>query len=131
MGDFSSIKSEYHNQHGEDLTLNKEIIDTVKSKLARLGYTKSDVWKLMRGHNLWNTLIKPLIVHEFVQKVNDGIKEQVKGGKPVDKIKVMNDLGIIDSVREHVEHEFYYGDISSIEIPKPTRDKLDILFPMN
>lgn len=46
-------------------------------------------------------------------------------------VKVMNDLGIMDSVREYVEHEFYYGDMSSIEMPEPTREKLDMLFPMN
>ena len=131
LGDFSQIKSEYYIQHGDNMILNKEIIDTVKSKLARLGYTESNVWKLMRGHNLWNTIIKPLIVDEFNQKVNNGIKQQQVEGKPVDKVKVMNDLGIMDSVREYVEHEFYYGDMSRIEIPKPTKEKLDKLFTMN
>lgn len=130
-GDFSPIKSEYHGQYGEDMTLNKDIIDTVKSKLAGLGYTESNVWKLMRGHNLWDTLIKPLRVNELNQKVNDGIKEQLKEGKPVAKVKVMNDLGIMDSVRNYVDREFYYGDMSSIEIPEATREKLNILFPMN
>lgn len=131
MGDFNPIKSEYHSQHGEDMIMNQEIIDTIKSKLAGLGYTEFNVWKLMRGHNLWDTLIKQLIVNEHDQKVKEGIKEQLKEGKPVNKVKVMNDLGIMSSVREYVEHEFYYGDMSSIEMPKPTRDKLDILFPMN
>lgn len=131
LGDFSQIKSEYYIQHGGNMTLNKEIIDTVKSKLAGLGYTESNVWMLMRGHNLWNTIIRPLIIHKLDQKVNDGIKQQQEEGKPVDKIKVMNDLGIMNSVREHVEYEFYYGDMSRIEIPKPTREKLDRLFTMN
>lgn len=131
IGDFSSIKSEFYNQHKEDMTLNKEIIDSIKSKLARLGYTESDVWKLMRGHNLWDTIIKPLIVNEFNQKVDDGIKKRIAEGKPIDKVKVMNDLGIMNSVRKYVEYEFYYCNMSRIEIPKPTREKLDILFPMN
>lgn len=131
LGDFSSIKSEYYVQHGKDIDINKEIIDTVKSKLAGLGYTESNVWKLMRGHNLWDTIIKPLIVNKFDQKVNDGIKKQLEEGKPINRVKVMNDLGIMCSVREYVEHEFYYGDMSKIEMPKPTREKLDSLFTMN
>lgn len=131
MENFSSIKSEYHCQQGKDIILNKEIIDTIKSKLNGLGYTKSNVWKLMRGHNLWDTLIKPLIVNEINQKVDDAIKEQVKKGEPVDKVKAMNGLGIKSPVREYVERDFYYGDMSKIEIPKPTREKLDILFTMN
>lgn len=108
--------------------MNKEVIDNIKSKLAGLGYTEFNVWKLMRGHNLWDTIVKPLIINELNKKVSEGIEEQRKEGKPVNKVKVMNDLGIMDSVREYVEHEFYYGDMSSIEIPEPTRKKLDILF---
>lgn len=131
MGEFNSIKSEYHSQHSENMVLNKEVIDNIKSKLAGLGYTESNVWKLMRGHNLWDTIVKPLIINELNKKVSEGIEEQRKEGKPVNKVKVMNDLGIMDSVREYVEHEFYYGDMSSIEIPEPTREKLNILFPMN
>ena len=131
MGEFNSIKSEYHSQHSENMVLNKEVIDNIKSKLAGLGYTEFDVWKLMRGHNLWDTIIKPLIINELNKKVSEGIEEQRKEGKPVNKVKVMNDLGIMDSVREYVEHEFYYGDMSSIEIPEATREKLNILFPMN
>lgn len=48
---------------------------------------------------------------------------------PVDKVKVMNSLGILDSVRNYVDHEFYYSDMSGIEMPEPTREKLDMLFP--
>ena len=131
LGDFSSIKSEYYVQHSGDMTLNKEIIDSVKSKLAGLGYTESNVWKLMRGHNLWDTIIKPVIVNKFNNEVKDRIKKQLEEGKSVNKTEAMNDLGIINSVREHVEHEFYYGDMSGIEMPKSTREKLDRLFTMN
>lgn len=131
MGEFNSIKSEYHSQHNENMVLNKEVIDNIKSKLAGLGYTEFNVWKLMRGHNLWDTIVKPLIINKLNKKVSEGIEEQRKEGKPVNKVKVMNDLGIMDSVREYVEHEFYYGDMSSIEMPEPTREKLDMLFPMN
>lgn len=131
LGDFSPIKSEYYVQHGKDMDMNKEIIDTVKSKLVGLGYTESNVWKLMRGHNLWDTIIKPLIVNKFDQKVSDSIKKQNEEGKPIDKVKAMNDLGIMCPIREYVEHEFYYGDMSKIEMPKPTREKLDSLFTMD
>lgn len=130
-GDFSSIKSDYYSQHGEDMILHKKTMDVMKSKLVGLGFSESNIWRLMRGHNLWNTIVKPLIVEEYNQKVSAGIRERRNEGKTIDKVKVMNELGITGTVREYVEHEFYYGDMSKIEIPKPTRNKLDNLFPMS
>lgn len=130
-GDFSSIKSQYFSQHGEDMVLRKDSIDAVKTKLAGLGYSESDVWRLMRGHNLWNTIVKPLIVNDYNRKVKNGIDEQRQEGQSIDKVKVMKALGITETVRDYVEHDFYYGDMSTIEIPKSTRKKLDALFPMN
>ena len=128
---FDSIKSTYIDQYGEDMTLNKRSIDATKSKLTELGYTESNVWKLMRGHNLWNTIVKPLIVSEINKKVSEGIQKQLKEGKQIDKVKVMNSMGIMTSVREYVERDFYYGDMSKFDMPKPSREKLDLLFPMN
>lgn len=124
--EFKSIKVR---SQTDMMTQNNEIMDELKLKLTELGYTESNVWKLMRGHNLWNSIIKPLVVKEIRNKVSNRKKELIQEGKSVDR--VMNELGIENSIDEYVEHEFYYGKMHGIDVPKPTREKLDRLFTMN
>lgn len=118
-GDFSSIS--------DDVVKDRQN-DAIKNKLADMGYEEANLWKLMRGHNLWNTIVKPI----EEKLLNQKIKEQVetfsikeKGGA---RNKVMEQLGITCSVKDYIENSFYNKDLHLIQLPNATRDKLNQIF---
>lgn len=129
QNNFEPFISKYHESLSTEFTLYASEIDKEKNTLYALGYDESNIWKLTRGHNLWNMIVKPQIVNDYKEKKAHNIQLQLEEGKQVDKIKALNDLGIFSSIEEHVEHDFYYGDMSSANVPSQTRAKLDSLFP--
>lgn len=126
---FDDFSSAYHTELQEVLETHKEDVEQEKRRLNDLGYTSSEIWKLSRGHNLWDMIVKPQIVNDYDNKITQKIQEQRVSGEKVDKIKAMNELGITTSVRDFVHHEFYYGNMAAVIVPAPTRTKLDSMFP--
>lgn len=128
INNFEAFNSAYHVDFQEVLTTHKEDVEQEKQKLKDFGYTSSEIWKLSRGHNLWDMIVKPQIVNDYNNKITQKVQEQRESGVNVDKVKAMNDLGITTSVRDFVHHDFYYGDMSTATVPAPTRAKLDSMF---
>lgn len=126
--DFTEFESAYREDLSAALETHQNASKQIESKLEQLGYHKQDVWKLTRGHYLWNMIVKPQIVENFNNRVNQGIQAQRQAGNIVDKNQVMNNMGITGSVKNHVEHDFYYGDMSKVNVPEGTRAKLDVMF---
>lgn len=118
-GDFSSIS--------DDVVKDCQN-DAIKNKLADMGYEEANLWKLMRGHNLWNTIVKPI----EEKLLNKKIKEQVETFSIKEKgcvrNKVMEQLGITCSVKDYIENSFYNKDLHLIQLPNATRDKLNQIF---
>lgn len=103
-------------------------METIGNKLAEMDCAGQNLWKVMRGHNLWNTIVKPLeerLINERIKEITD---QQVAEGNRYDRIAAMNQLGIYTSVKDFVEVEFYNKNLDKISIPAETRSKLDSLF---
>lgn len=110
--------------------LKKEAND-IKSLIASLGHGDTDLWKLMRGHNLWNTIVKPLEVKALMEKIKQMTATKMQSGNDYKqtRIEAMHELGITCNVKEHLEKDFYYNNMHLVVAPKETRDKLDKMFP--
>lgn len=127
-GNFDEFVVAYSTGLTDAMESHKETVDQIKKEIRQLGYDKHDIWKLTRGHYLWDMIVKPQIVNDINNKINLGIQAQRKEGTPIDKVRVMNDLGITKSVKEHVDYDFYYGDMGNVTVPDKTRSKLDTMF---
>lgn len=120
-GDFSTLKGVYSSDGSNNMK-------TIENKLSEMNCTGQNLWKVMRGHNLWNSIVKPVeerLLNERIKKITD---QQVADGYPFDRIAAMNQLGIYMSVKDFVEVEFYNNNLDGILIPAETRSKLDSLF---
>lgn len=122
-GDFSTLNGISFN---EGATKMKDI----ENKLSDLGYGGPNLWKVMRGHNLWNTIVMPV----ERRLINDRIKEfsdrQVAEGNSIDVDTAKAQLGIYTSVHDFVREEFYNSNLDGVAIPAETRSKLDSMFPL-
>ena len=83
-----SLKSELDRKELED-KLNSEKIDVQDSasfqeKFDKMGIADADLWKLMRGHNLWNMIVKPVEEKLLNCKIHEIIQENLKEGNPID-----------------------------------------------
>ena len=120
-GDFSTLKGVYSSDGSNNMK-------TIENKLSEMNCKGQNLWKVMRGHNLWNSIVKPVkerLLNERIKKITD---QQVADGYPFDRIAAMNQLGIYMSVKDFVEVEFYNNNLDGILIPAETRSKLDSLF---
>lgn len=63
-----------------------------------------------------------------MSKINQGIQAQRKAGKTVNRIQVMNSIGITKDVKDYVDDEFYYNGMNNADIPIETRAKLNSMF---
>lgn len=119
-GDFSGI-------------VNSEEIDVQDSasfqeKFDKMGIADADLWKLMRGHNLWNMIVKPVEEKLLNCKIHEIIQENLKEGNPIARHKAMQTLGINCSVKEYLDKSFYYNQLELVSAPRETQNKLNRLF---
>lgn len=125
---YTTFETAYKEELNNAIESHKEVSAQIKEKLIQLGYNKSNIWKVTRGHYLWDMIVKPQIVASIKNKINQGIQAQLKAGKPVNKVQVMNSMGITKDVKDHVHDKFYYDDMNKVNIPTETRAKLNLMF---
>lgn len=125
---YTEFETAYRAELNNAIESHKEASAQIKEKLALLGYDQYNIWKVTRGHYLWDMIVKPQIVEDIKNKINQGMQAQRKAGETVNRAQVMNDMGITKDVREHVDDKFYYGDVNNVTIPAETRSKLDSMF---
>ena len=100
----------------------------IQEKLNEMGVPDADLWKLMRGHNLWNTIVKPVEERKINGKIQKQIDEMMKDGISFNRGKAMNMLGINCSVKEFLENSFYSEELELAPVPEKTRMKLNSIF---
>lgn len=120
-GDFSSLNDMACDGDSSDK-------DILEQRLIDMGCDEFNLWKAMRGHNLWNTLVKPneeRLLNAQIKVITD---QQIAEGKSFDRNAAMNQLGIYTSVKDYLEGAFYSENLDKVSMPKETRAKLDYLF---
>lgn len=124
---FTEFKTAYRTELNNAIESHKESSEKIKKKLAMLGYDQHSIWKITRGHYLWDMIVKPQMVNDIKKKINQGIQAQRNAGGTADRVQVMNNMGITQDVMRHVDAKFYY-DMSNITVPAETHSKLDAMF---
>lgn len=119
--DFTSISN-------DSSKIPEEKITDLKKYIEGKGYSDSSIWKLMRGHNLWNTIVKPVEEKSLKSKINAEVSQQISHGLNANRNTAMQKMGIHDTVSNHLEHQFYFEDLQKVALPSETRRKLDNLF---
>lgn len=125
---FTKFETAYRAKLKNALASHKEASAQIKEKLALLGYDQCNIWEVTCGHYLWDMIVKPQIVNGIKKKICQGIKEQREVGEVVNKVQVMKDMGITQSVKDYVNHNFYYGEMRNVTVPVETRSKLNSMF---
>ena len=120
---YTKFETAYKEELNNEIEKYKEASAQIKEKLIQLGYNETNIWKVTRGHYLWDMIVKPQFVAGVVNKINQGIQ-----GNPKSIGQVKNSMGITKDVRSYADEWFYNNDMNNINVPTETRAKLNSMF---
>ncbi|WP_455063000.1 hypothetical protein [Prevotella fusca] len=120
---YTKFETAYKAELNNAVESHKEVSAQIKEKLVQLGYNETNIWKVTRGHYLWDMIVKPQFVAGVVNKINQGIQ-----GNPKSIGQVKNSMGITKDVRSYADEWFYNNDMNNINVPTETRAKLNSMF---
>ena len=120
---YTKFETTYKAELNNAIESYKEVSAQIKEKLVQLGYNETNIWKVTRGHYLWDMIVKPQFVAGVVNKINQGIQ-----GNPKSVGQVKNSMGITKDVRSYADEWFYNNDMNNINVPTETRAKLNSMF---
>ena len=120
---YTKFETTYKAELNNAIESYKEVSAQIKEKLVQLGYNETNIWKVTRGHYLWDMIVKPQCVAGVVNKINQGIQ-----GNPKSVGQVKNSMGITKDVRSYADEWFYNNDMNNINVPTETRAKLNSMF---
>ncbi len=120
---YTKFETAYKAELNNAIESHKEVSAQIKEKLVQLGYNETNIWKVTRGHYLWDMIVKPQFVAGVVNKINQGIQ-----GNPKSIGQVKNSMGITKDVRSYADEWFYNNDMNNINVPTETRAKLNSMF---
>ncbi len=120
---YTKFETAYKAELNNAIESYKEVSAQIKEKLVQLGYNETNIWKVTRGHYLWDMIVKPQFVAGVVNKINQGIQ-----GNPKSIGQVKNNMGITKDVRSYADEWFYNNDMNNINVPTETRAKLNSMF---
>ena len=126
--DFAEFYTAYIMSLEEIIESQKTMSLQIKERLNRLGYNERDVWKLIRGHNLWETIVRHWIEEDENRKIDHTLHQRRATEIDVTRNQIMREMGILQGVKDYVPHNFYRGNLENITLPKETRSKLDKIF---
>lgn len=120
---YTKFETAYKAELNNAIESYKEVSAQIKEKLVQLGYNETNIWKVTRGHYLWDMIVKPQFVAGVVNKINQGIQ-----GNPKSIGQVKNSMGITKDVRSYADEWLYNNDMNNINVPTETRAKLNSMF---
>lgn len=117
---------------GSNFSEQKELIEQKQKILTDKGYAVEDLWKFMRGHNLYASVVRPWIKRKVTCDIerkltnyrkkngNEDIKEYRKG--------LYAALGDFKSVEEAIDFSFYRNFSDPVWLPDEMRCKIISLY---
>ena len=109
-----------------------DLMQKIRIFLDAEGYISKDLWKLIRGHNLYASFIKPWIKEQYKlcnkQKIENYKKEHGFEGLEVFCRSLAASLGEYKSVNDAIDANFYENFPDPIWLPKETKIKILHLF---
>lgn len=135
IGDISKIQSykkKWEDRYSTPFSIKKNEISTFRNNLTNAEYKDEELYELMRGHDLYNSIIKPW----FEKKIKSVIKGKIKmfqeshSGEDIPEYRktLFEELGSNKSLKEAIDFHFYNNKPISLLLPKKTEAKISKLF---
>lgn len=135
LGDFSksqSYKNNWNIRYKSLLDAKQTEISIIHNDLNNAGYTDEQFYALIRGHDLYNSIIQPWIKKKVNQVINKKIaifKETHKGIEIQEyRNKIFQELGTHKGLKEAIDFYFYNNKPIPLELPSQTVTKISTLF---
>lgn len=125
-------KDSWSDKYKSLLNVKQVEISIIRKDLNNTGYTDDQFYVLMRGHDLYNCIIKPWIKN----KVNQAIKGKIETfkrthhGVEIQEFKnsLFKELGTHKGVKEAIDFHFYSNKPVPPVLPPQTATKISSLF---
>ena len=135
IGDFSksqSYRAKWNQQYASLFDARNVEISTIHADLNNAGYADEQFYALMRGHDLYNSLIKPWIEKIIKQTINEKIrvfKESHQGTEIREyKDNLFKEFGTHKGLKEVIDFHFYHNKPVPLTLPNQTVIKISALF---
>lgn len=135
LGDFSksqSYKDKWSVKYKSLLNAKQAEISIIHKDLNNAGYTDNQFYALMRGHDLYDCIIKPWIENKINQVINGKIEafKSTHQGVEIQEYRdsLFKELGTHKGVKEAVDFHFYNNKPLPLALPIQTATKISTLF---
>lgn len=135
LGDFSksqSYKNKWSNRYKSLLNAKQAEISIIHKDLNNAGYTDEQFYALMRGHDLYDCIIKPWIKNKINQAINGKIEafKSTYHGVEIQKYRdsLLQEFGTHKNLYEAIDSHFYKNKPVPLVLPKQTETKISSLF---
>lgn len=135
IGDYSksqSYKENWSHKYTSLFSARNVEISTIHVGLNSAGYTDEQFYMLMRGHDLYNSIIKPWFEKKINQTINEKIrvfKESHQNTEIKDyKDNLFKEFGTHKGLKEAIDFHFYNNKPIPLTLPNQTVTKISTLF---
>lgn len=135
IGDSSKsqlYKDHWNNKYKSLLNAKQVEISIIHKDLNNAGYADGQFYVLMRGHDLYDRIIKPWIENKVNQAINGKIEtfKSTHQGVEIQEYRdsLFKELGTHKGVKEAIDSHFYSNKPVPLELPTQTATKISSLF---
>lgn len=135
LGDTSKsqlYKNKWIARYKFQLNVKQNEILTIHKDLNNAGFADEQFYALMRGHDLYNSIIRPWIKDKVNQAINrklDNFKEAHKGEEiKIYRSSLFQELGKHQGLKEAIDFHFYNNKPYPLVLPNQTATKISVLF---
>ena len=135
LGDFS--KSQLHKDNWNDkytslFNARQEDMSIIHKELTTAGYADEQFYVLMRGHDLYDFIIKPWIKNKVSKAINEKIEIFKNTHQGIDiqeyRTRLFQELGTEKGLAEAIDFHFYNNKPLPLVLPTQTAMKISKLF---
>lgn len=135
IGDYSKsqlYKIKWSHKYASLFGARNTDVATIHVDLNNVGYADEQFYVLMRGHDLYNSIIKPWIEKKIKQVINEKIrmfKESHQGAEIKEyKNDLFKEFGTHKGLKEAIDFYFYNNKPIPLTLPEQTVAKISTLF---
>lgn len=137
LGDFTksqSYKDNWSNKYKSLLNVKQTEMSIIHKDLNDAGYADDQFYVLMRGHDLYDSIIKPWVKGNVNKTISEKIKifkeTHTYQGAEISAYKksLFQELGTHSNLMEAIDFHFYNNKPLPLELPNQTATKISTLF---
>lgn len=131
--ELTNFKQEYHSQFKEYFIIHKNSMIQYKQRLKALGYKERDIYKLLQGHTLYNSIIRELLYSLCNKILKERLNSLILSNAVPNYVQLKKQVyGFLDSydnkLRNCIDSAFENNEYVKYYIPVDLKFKLDNLY---